>query len=315
MKPYFSFEENTADVSRREFLRTSALLVAAGLAGSAFAFRRSKQLSFSTLGCPDWTFARIVDFAVKNNFQGIELRGIQRQLDLTKCPEFSVTNKAATLQLMKDHQLKFSDLGSSCTLHFPDSAERTKNLDEGKRFIDLAHEIGCPNVRVFPNNFLKERSKNETMDLIAKGLVDLGNHAKGSHVNVLVESHGDLIHADDLLRVMEAATHKHVGMIWDVTNMWIETQEPVLEVYTKLKKYIRHTHIKDAIKTDGKINYVRLGKGKVPIFEAIDLLRRGGYQGYYSFEWEKLWHPEIEEPELAIANYAEVMQAHFKLPR
>ncbi|RYG31354.1 MAG: sugar phosphate isomerase/epimerase, partial [Chitinophagaceae bacterium] len=35
----------------------------------------------------------------------------------------------------------------------------------------------------------------------------------------------------------------------------------------------------------------------------------GGYQGYYSFEWEKLWHPEIEEPEAALAQYpAEILK-------
>ena len=50
----------------------------------------------------------------------------------------------------------------------------------------------------------------------------------------------------------------------------------------------------------------------MPIFEAIDLLRKGGYKGYYSFEWEKLWHPEIEAPELAIADYAQAMKDHFK---
>jgi hypothetical protein len=60
-----------------------------------------------------------------------------------------------------------------------------------------------------------------------------------------------------------------------------------------------------------KINYVRLKEGEVPIFEAIDLLAKDGYKGYYSFEWEKLWHPEIEDPELAIADYAKVMNEHF----
>ena len=43
--------------------------------------------------------------------------------------------------------------------------------------------------------------------------------------------------------------------------------------------------------------------------ESIQLLQKGGYQGYYSFEWEKLWHPEIEEPEIALAEYpAEILK-------
>jgi hypothetical protein len=38
----------------------------------------------------------------------------------------------------------------------------------------------------------------------------------------------------------------------------------------------------------------------------------GGYKGYYSFEWEKLWHPEIADPEIALADYSKVMKAYFK---
>jgi sugar phosphate isomerase/epimerase len=83
-------------------------------------------------------------------------------------------------------------------------------------------------------------------------------------------------------------------------------------VYAKLKKYIRHTHIKDAKLNGDKLEYTLLGQGDVPIFEAIDILSKDNYKGYYSFEWEKLWHPEIAEPEIALANFPGVMKKHFK---
>ena len=55
-----------------------------------------------------------------------------------------------------------------------------------------------------------------------------------------------------------------------------------------------------------------MDKGEVPIYEAVDALRKGGYTGYYSFEWEKLWHPEIDSPEIALADYPVAMANHFK---
>ncbi len=94
--------------------------------------------------------------------------------------------------------------------------------------------------------------------------------------------------------------------------MWTVTKEPPVQMYAKLKKYIRHTHIKDAAMVDGKPQDRFLGKGEVPVFEGIDALLKGGYKGYYSFEWEKLWHPEIEEPETALADYSKVMKKYFK---
>ena len=129
-----------------------------------------------------------------------------------------------------------------------------------------------------------------------------------------METHGDVVYASDLLHIMQSAAHENVGLVWDISNMWTVTKEPPAEVYQKLKKYIRHTHIKDAKLVNGKPQYTLLGQGDVPIFEAIDTLHRNGYKGYYSFEWEKLWHPEIAEPEIALADYPEAMRKHFMKP-
>ena len=298
--------------TRKEFLQSSAALLAVVFAGTPFDFKKNKLLlSFSTLGCPDWTFQQIVDFAVQHNYSGIEVRGLQRQIDLTKCNEF-MQNREATLKIMKDKRLQFVDLGSSSAMHFAEGPEREKNLAEGKAYIDLAQQLNCPYIRVFPNLFPKDQDRNTTMALIAKGLLELGNYAKGKNVSVLMETHGDVVKSEDLEKIMQAATHPNVGLVWDPTNMWTITKEPPAEMYKKLKKYIQHTHIKDAKLVDGKPQYTRLGQGEVPIFEAIDSLSTGGYKGYYSFEWEKLWHPELEEPETALADYPVAMKKHFK---
>lgn len=296
--------------SRRDFLQTTAILAAASLTGSSFSPEpKKKLLSFSTLGCPDWTFKQIVDFAVANKYEGLEMRGLLRQMDLTKCKEFdSAQKRADTLALMRNNQLRFVNLGSSSTLHFPEGAERQKQLDEGRRFIDLAQQIDCPFIRVFPNNFPKDQEKTATMALIAKGLLELADHARGSNVTVLLETHGDLVKIADLQQLMQDAKHDKIGLVWDVSNMWTITKEPPAAAWLALKKYIRHTHIKDANLVDGKLQYTLLGQGEVPILQAVDLLEKSGYKGYYSFEWEKLWHPEIAEPEIAIADYSKVMR-------
>jgi hypothetical protein len=41
--------------------------------------------------------------------------------------------------------------------------------------------------------------------------------------------------------------------------------------------------------------------------ETVRVLVEAGYPGYYCFEWEKKWHPEIEDPEVAFPHYARVM--------
>ena len=300
-------------LKRREFIKTSTL---AGLAFTMplFSFEKyTPLLSFSTLGCPDWSFETILNFAVDNGYDGIEIRGIQRELDLLKCNEFSSEeNISSTCKLVKDKKIKIVGLGSSAAMHHADPAERKKNLDDAKSFIHLAQQLNCPYVRVFPNKFPKDQDRNKTMDLIITALQELGDFAKNTGVTVLMETHGDLVQSEDIAKIMNAVNRSNVGLVWDVVNMWSVSKEPPTQVYARLKKYIRHTHIKDLVFANGKQEYVLLGKGATPVFEAIDKLAKDKYKGYFSFEWEKLWHPEIAEPEIAIADYAKVMKEHFK---
>lgn len=300
--------------SRRTFLKHASLLFAGAVATYSFGFKaRKPKLAFSTLGCPDWPFAKITDFAVKHGYHGIEVRGIQRQMDLVKAAPFNSPQKRKdTLRLMQDKGLQFVGLGSSANMHIADAALRKQNLDEARRFIDLAQDIECPFVRVFPNNFPKDQERNATISLITEGLLELADYSKGSRVSVLMETHGDLVRADDLLEIMDGVRHQHTGLVWDIANMWTITKEPPAEVYQKLKPYIRHTHIKDANVVDGKPQYALMGQGQVPVFEAIDALIKDNYSGYYSFEWEKMWHPGIAEPEVALAHFPEAMQRHLK---
>lgn len=281
---------------------------------TSFVTQKSKPLlAFSTIACPDWDLRQAIDFAAAHNYTGLEIRGIKRQMDLPKSPEFnSPENIKATMALMKAKGLKFINLGASSAMHFGEGAARDKSLAEAKSFIDLAQKIECPYVRVFPNEFPKGQDKETTIDIVSKNLLLLGEYAKGKNVTVLMETHGDFSGVDDVLKTMKLAEHPNIALVWDISNMWTETKEAPREVYSKLKKYIRHTHIKDAkLLADGKLQYVFLGQGDVPIFEAMDILKKDGYKGYYSFEWEKLWHPEIPEPEVALADFERVMKEKF----
>jgi sugar phosphate isomerase/epimerase len=302
--------------TRKEFLQNSAILAGAAMLSSSFTLLKNEPLlSFSTIGCPDWTLKQSIDAAAKHGYKALELRGINRELDLTKTPEFnSPESIRSTLALMKEKGLKFINLGASTALHMPEGPVRDKHLKEAKSFIDLAQQINCPYVRVFPNDFPKDQDRNKTIEYVAAGLLELGRYAKERKVTVLLETHGAFSYADDILTTMKAANHPNIGLIWDISNMWTKTKEAPSIVYSKLKPYIHHTHIKDAkLLPDGKLEYVFIGKGDVPILEAIDILAKDGYKGYYSFEWEKLWHPELAEPEVALADYTKVMKEHFKL--
>jgi hypothetical protein len=43
----------------------------------------------------------------------------------------------------------------------------------------------------------------------------------------------------------------------------------------------------------------------------VDALRRIDYRGYYCFEWEKVWHPDLLEPEVAFPQFVTVMAGYL----
>ena len=51
-----------------------------------------------------------------------------------------------------------------------------------------------------------------------------------------------------------------------------------------------------------------MGEGEVRVREIIGLLVAGGYTGYLSLEWEKYWHPDIEEARIALPQQLKVLE-------
>ena len=182
-------------------------------------------IGFSTLGCPAWNWRTVLDRASEWGYTAIELRGLDGELDLTKRPEFQGETLRATLDQLRERGLRISDLGASTRLHETNAAVRAAQLDEGKRYIDLAHRLQAPYVRVFGDRVTPPGAKAETVDRVAAGLRELGQHAEGSGVGVLVESHGDFCDSPTLLQILRAADRVNVGLVWDTHHTIVAGKE------------------------------------------------------------------------------------------
>ena len=300
-------------ITRRTFVNSLAATIAAPAIIKAGYQSKRLPIGFSTLGCPNWEWKKILDQAAQHGFAAIEMRGLLADMDLSKSPQFTGDKLKESLKDLDALGLKIAGLGASTNMHEPDAARRTRGMDEAKRFIELAHQLRSPYVRVFPNQLVKGEERKTTIDRIVAGLRELGDHAKGSKVTVIVESHGEFTTAPLLLEIIKGANHPNVAFLWDAHHTCVAGEKPA-ETFKQLGKYVRHTHLKDsrAPKAEEKgRRYVLTGTGEVPVKETVKVLAAGGYRGYYSFEWEKRWHPEIEDPEIAIPHYAKVMREYL----
>ena len=302
--------------TRREFLGTSAALLVARYTRQVSSQARL-PLGFSTLGCPQWSWSKILDFAAAHGYAAVELRGIQKELDLTKVPELTGEHVSEAKRQLAARGLVVSCLGASAHMHEMDPVKHAAQLDEARRFIDLADALGAPYVRVFGNEYVAGVPRAEMLAHIAGALRELGDYARRTGVTVVIESHGDFTDSPALLDILTKADSPNVALLWDAHHTFVSGKEEPEDTVRQLGRYIRHVHLKDSVPaaTEGGRRYVLTGTGQVPVKRQIEALVKLGYRGYYNFEWEKRWHPEIEEPEVAFAQFAEVAAGYLREAR
>jgi sugar phosphate isomerase/epimerase len=301
-----------SDLTRRSFLATlgSSLTVAPALLRAQTRSARY-PIAFSTLGCPAWSWKTILENASKLGYAAIELRGVAGEMDLTKVPEFTGTRLADTKRDLAALGLTVSNLGASARMHEKDPAIRVQQFDEGRRFIDLAQAMGVKYVRMFGDRIPEGEPKDEVMKRVIAGFRGMVAHAAPAGVTVLIESHGDFTRSADLENILTSVASPQFALLWDAHHSFVAAGEQPADTFAKIGTWARHTHLKDSKPAGAERRYVLVGAGDVPVREQVRVLAAAGYKGLYSFEWEKKWHPEIEDPEVAFPHYANTMAEYL----
>jgi sugar phosphate isomerase/epimerase len=295
--------------SRRQFLKGLSFTALAPIVARVEKITQL-PLAFSTLGCPAWEWNKILEFASQHGFAAIELRGLEGNLDLPAHPIFAAERIGQTKRKIHARQLRIACVSSSANLHVADPEKRAKELRDARRFIDLAKALGAPYVRVFGGKAESDKSQmpsEETKTRVATALHELGKYSGPRDVTVLIESHDHFTASSTLKDVLRGADSKHVGLLWDAHHTFATSNEDPEFTVRQLGPWIRHTHLKDSIGSGEDRKYVLTGQGNVPIERQIKSLQSIGYKGFYCFEWEKLWHPDLPDPEIAIADFAHVV--------
>ncbi len=267
------------------------------------------KLAFTTLGCPSWTLDQVVRAAVEYGYQGVEVRGLGPHVDLRESPEFSASQRPNTRRRFEDAGLAICCLGASSSFANPDRV--AGSINEASAYVELAAELGCPLVRVFGGTAPEGESQEEAAARVAGALSELAPFAREHRVTLVLETHDSFSTGAKVAGALRQVASDSVGALWDLHHPYRQGEAPE-ETYAELAPYLRHTHVKDS--RDGA--YCLLGEGDVPVREMIRLLRRAPAQGprpeWLSLEWEKRWHPEIADPEVAFPQYARTLKTYLE---
>jgi sugar phosphate isomerase/epimerase len=266
------------------------------------------KLAFSTLGCPEWTLEQVAAAARNLGYHGTELRALGGSINLLQRSEFQPGSIERTGAFFRDQNLAICCVDTSCCFDSADAGTRQENIEIALRHCEIAAALDAPLIRVFPNEIPAGATREETRDRIVASLRHVAMRAP-SGVRIGLETHGDFARGYAAAEIISLADHPNVGLIWDVANA-LAAGDSIEESARAVAPYLVHVHLRDAHAVEGREHWlpVLAGRGAVSFAETIDALHGLAYQGYISFEWEKYWHPAIEEPEVAFADFATAMK-------
>ncbi|OXM87121.1 sugar phosphate isomerase/epimerase family protein [Paenibacillus rigui] len=265
------------------------------------------KLSFTTLGCPDWELDTVIGKAAAYGFDAIDFRGLAGEMNLYKLPAFS-----AGVYHTRD-QIRAAGLAVSCfssSVHMVSADNYEKNLAEIREYAKLCSIFDTRYIRVF-GGAIGQLSRAEALEAMVRHFRAMGAVAKEHGAKLLLETHDDWTACADVRAVMEQVDPEAVGVLWDLHHPYRMLGEQPETTWEALAPWIHYTHVKDSYKKpegNGSFQYCLLGEGDVPIPSIYALLNSKGYDGYYTLEWEKKWHPELEQPDIVFPHYVQAMR-------
>ena len=192
--------------------------------------------------------------------------------------------------------------------------------------VDVAEALGAKLMRHdatggFKGEDAKYKSFDSALPILANGCRMVTEYAVQKGIATMVENHGYF--CQDSVRVeklVNEVANPNFGLLVDMGNFMCADDEPAKAVGT-VAKYAKHVHAKDFHKKRGNGpnpgdgffrtrggDYLRgavVGHGDVPVYQCVQTLKRSGYNGYVTIEFEG-----VEDNEWAIKTGLENLKKY-----
>lgn len=173
--------------------------------------------------------------------------------------------------------------------------------------VDVAKALGVSGMRHDATSGYKSELKayngfSEVLPILIDGCRQVTSYAKEQGIETMVENHGLFCQESERVeRLVGGVNDPNFGWLVDVGNFLCGDDEPCKAV-GRAAQFAKHVHVKDFhIKSGSEFDpgkgffttrggtYLRgaiLGQGNVPVLQCLKTMKRNGYDGYVSVEFE-----------------------------
>ena len=181
-----------------------------------------------------------------------------------------------------------------------------------KEEVRIAQILGAPGMRHdatrgFPAGHAGPRGFADALPTLVAGCRAITEYAANLGIKTMVENHGYFCQDSERVeRLVNGVNHPNFGVLIDIGNFLCVDEDPATAV-GRLAPYAFHVHAKDFHIKSGMApdpgrgwsrsrggNYWRgaiVGHGEVPLVQCLSVLKKAGYDGVVSIEFEGLEDP------------------------
>jgi sugar phosphate isomerase/epimerase len=186
--------------------------------------------------------------------------------------------------LLAANRLQISAISPSTEfLQFTDEGMEAQ-LNHMRAVVDLCARLGADHARIFAGGHVPEdRSKEECIRVVTRGLQESVKIAEAKGVNLSVENHGQFGGIYELFKpVMDAVPSLGITLH---TNR-LAQMDNYLDYIREFAPRVVHTHLNDSQPGDGpRPAPAALGDGALDTPAIIQILQDAGYTGYWNIEY------------------------------
>jgi len=233
---------------------------------------------------PDWTLDDGLAALKRYGYEGLEVRvewghkaGIEAGL--------SARDRAEIRKKVEDAGLTVCAIATGVHSAEGDDEKRAEHMEDLRRYIDLAADLGAGYVRTFGGQRPRDRELKYIVDYVVESYLSVLGQAAGRGVTVLMETHDDWSHSSEVRAVVEQANHANLRVLWDIMHPQRMMEKPE-ETFATIGHLTKHVHAHDGIYPKGgkHTEVVALGKGVFDHATPLRLLKQAGFDGYFSVE-------------------------------
>ncbi len=261
------------------------------------------KLSFSTKGWHNSSFDDFCAIAKDLKFKGIELHNIHNRLFTDKDGAFHDHTQAATVRKLFEQKLTLPCIDTICNPSLTENRDTT--LQEIEKCINIAANLKIPYVRLKSAGEEYSDEKNEAVKSVISEILPL---AESKNITLLMETSGIYSDTSVLRELLESFACDNLAALWDMYSPYFVKEEAPELTIKNLGAYIKHVHIKDAVRTAGQPEFCLIGEGEMPIKEMMLGLRSVNFDGFISLEWHPDWCEELDDMEIIFSQFVNYMK-------